>query len=430
VRHGLRIAGGGVLIRAAALHRRRLREVTRVGVTGSCGKTVTKQLVTAVLATRGPGTRTPAGYNSLVTTARALLATSPRDSFCVVELGVWRPGSLVRPLALLRPQVGIVTAVGTDHYSAFRGADAVAAEKGRLVRALPADGTAVLNADDERVRAMAALGPARVLTFGRCAGADVRARDVSAAWPDRLGFVVAHAGQRVAVRTRLVGAHLLPSVLAAIAAGVALGVRLEDAARAVESVDPEPLRMQPVEAPGGITFIRDEMKAPVWSLPAVFEFLREARAPRKVLVLGSLSDYPGATGKRYPRVAREALAAADRVVFVGPHAASAAKAAPPGSDALVTLPTVREAAAFLERDLRPGDLVLLKGSDKVDHLGRLVLSRLREVTCWRDRCGRAQVCDLCELLAAPPGLPVRLDRKSGVASLSFRAPAPAPREVA
>ena len=130
-------------------------------------------------------------------------------------------------------------------------------------------------------------------------------------------------------------------------------------------------------------------------------------------------------GKRFARVAREALAAADRVVFVGPNARLAARAAPPGSDALVTFATVREAAAFLEHDLGAGDLVLVKGSDKVDHLGRLVLSRLRDVTCWRERCGRGQVCDRCELLAAPPGLPVPFNRTFGVASRSFRAPGPA-----
>jgi UDP-N-acetylmuramyl pentapeptide synthase len=425
VRHELRIAGGGLLIRAAALHRRRLRRVHRVAVTGSCGKTVTKELVAAVLSTRSPGTRTPAGYNSLVTAARALLATSPRDGFCVIELGVTRPGSLTRVLATVRPGVGVVTAVGTDHYAAFRGPEAVAAEKSRLVGALPESGIAVLNADDARVRAMAALCRGRVVTFGTAPDADVRAEDVSAAWPDRLSFTLVHAGRSTKVRTRLAGAHLLPCVLAALATGAELGIPLDDAVRAVEAVEPEPLRMQPVEVPGGVTFIRDEMKAPVWSLPAVYDFLRSARARRKVLVLGTLSDYPGAMGKRYARVAREALAAADRVVFVGPHARLAAKAAPPGSDALVTFPTVREAAAFLERDLLEGDLVLLKGSDKVDHLGRLVLSRLGEVTCWRERCGRAQVCDRCELLAAPPGLPVPFNRTFGVASRSFRAAGPA-----
>lgn len=131
----------------------------------------------------------------------------------MVEVGARGPGSLDRLLALIRPRVSIVTAIGDDHLSAFHGRDAVAAEKGKLVAVVPPDGIAVLSADDPRVLAMRDRCRARVVAFGTGPDADVRATRIRADWPDRLSFDVEHRGQAAAVHTRLCGELWLTSVL-------------------------------------------------------------------------------------------------------------------------------------------------------------------------------------------------------------------------
>jgi UDP-N-acetylmuramyl pentapeptide synthase len=170
---------------AAAAYRGLLDRTVFIGVTGSAGKTVTKELIAAVLGTRWSGHRNAASKNELRWVVRTILATRPWHSFCVVEVGASGPGSLDRPLGLLRPRIAVVTHIGDDHRSAFRTPDATAREKGKLVAALPPDGTAILNADDPRVAAMGAACAGRVITYGTTPEAAVRADGIRGAWPER-----------------------------------------------------------------------------------------------------------------------------------------------------------------------------------------------------------------------------------------------------
>jgi UDP-N-acetylmuramyl pentapeptide synthase len=122
----------------------------------------------------------------------------------------------------------------------------------------------------------------------------------------------------------------------------------------------------------GVTFIQDDVKAPLWSLGAAFDFLAEAEAPRKIAVIGTISDYPGSSARTYVRTARRALEVADEVIFAGPLAGSALKA---DAEALRAFPTASEAAEYLRSSLREGDLVLIKGSGEADGLEQVVLAR-------------------------------------------------------
>jgi UDP-N-acetylmuramoyl-tripeptide--D-alanyl-D-alanine ligase len=382
--------------RLAHLYRRLLpQRVAFIGITGSCGKTTTTQLVAAVLATRHTGRSTPGHYKMSPFVERTVVSTRPRDGFCLVEMTIANRGRLVfdETLALIRPRIGIVTVIGSDHLGIFRSVEAAAAQKGRLIECLPADGTAVLNADDPLVRDMARRTRARVITFGLAEDALLRATDVSARWPERLSFTVHHAGRTAHVRTELCGAHLVSNVLAALAAGVALGIPLDEAARAVGAVPPFEQRLCPVLHPDGSTIVRDDYKAPLWSIPAALEFLREAAAERKVIVLGTISDYAGPSDRTYVAVARQALEVADRVVFVGNHSAKALKATPPGrEDALAAFYSAEAAAEHLHAWLRPGDLVLLKGSP-IDELERIVTGskRTARLAARSTSVGRFQV---------------------------------------
>ena len=133
---------------------------------------------------------------------------SSTSRYCVQEVSADPPGSIPIHVRMLRPQIAIVTTIGGDHYKSFRSLEATAKEKGTLVEALPRNGTAILNADDPHVRAMASRTRAKVLTFGVSPDANIRATEISSVWPDRLKLTIIHDQNRVRVHTRLAGEHL------------------------------------------------------------------------------------------------------------------------------------------------------------------------------------------------------------------------------
>lgn len=411
---------GATLHDAARRHRRAVSGVIFVAVTGSCGKTTTKDLIAQVLGERFRGSKNEIDQNCGPQVARNVLAVRPGDDFFVQELGAWGPGTLDAGIEAVRPDVAVVTNVRNDHYSAFRGPLGALAEKGKLVTSLAAGGTAVLNWDDPHVRGLARSTAAATLSFGRAADAALRAEDAVSRWPETLTFTAVHRGQRARVRTRLLGEHLLPSALAAMAVGLLFGMGLEEVAAGLARAEPTPRRMSPVTGPDGVTFVRDDYKAPADSVPEVLAFMRAARAARRLAVLGRVADFPGRSRPTYTRIAWQALAALDAVLFVGDRAVElwgeqtsaapgdqerlrrllqpAQEPVPESPGQLFVLPTVAAADRFLRGHLRAGDLVLLKGSGPADHLERLVLGRERAVTCWLHACGRDDACDGCPLL--------------------------------
>jgi UDP-N-acetylmuramoyl-tripeptide--D-alanyl-D-alanine ligase len=406
----------------ARCHRARLSGVVVVAVTGSCGKTTTKDLIASLLATRYRGSKSSGSYNCGTDIARDLLAVHPDDRFFVQELGAWGPGTLDAGIDLIHPHIAVVTNLRNDHYSAFGGPRGAQAEKGKLVACLPGTGTAVLNWDDEYVRELAGRTSAPILRVGRNPQADLHAVDITSRWPAPLSFRAVCGREQVPVRTRLLGEHLLGSALAALAVGIIFGMTLTQAAAALEAAEPTPRRMTPVAHPDGITFIRDDFKAPSDSIPEVLAFMRDATATRKLAVLGRISDYPGRSRPTYTDVAGQAIASLDAVVFVGQRAAELWGKQHSGSAAdqhrlrqqlglnrhgaahrpadMYVFETVARASRFLSGYLRADDLVLLKGSGPTDHLERILLSRQQPVSCWLRHCGRMTSCDACELLAA------------------------------
>jgi UDP-N-acetylmuramoyl-tripeptide--D-alanyl-D-alanine ligase len=385
-----------LLLHGAAIAKRaRAKDVVFIGVTGSCGKTTTVSLTGAVLRSAGEG-RIGAGLNTQLAVIRNLLSIGERTTFVIQEISGSRPGRVTRHAKLLKPQMAIITAVGTDHYRNFRSLEATAKEKGRLVELLPPQGTAILNADDPNVRAMAGRTKARVITFGLAPDADVRAIDVTSVWPDRLSLTMIYGSQALPIRTKLVGTHWTSAVLAALACGIARGIDLETCVAAIEAYEPWFGRYSVHRVPRGAVYVFDH-KAPVWTVPIALDFIREARAPRKTVVFGTISDYPGSGGARYRRTATDALEVADRVIFVGPNAGYVTKLNQQGEfrDRLLAFQTTYQASRFLERNAEPDELLLLKGSLAVDHLERIILSQLGGVVCWRERCGKEKLCPDC-----------------------------------
>lgn len=387
-----------------------LKKPVFIGITGSAGKTTTKELLLGMLSYRRRGIANPENLNGIGEMPKTILRVRPQHDFCVAELGATGPSSLDELLALLQPTIGIVTVIANDHWSAFGSREAIAKEKSKLIATLPSTGTAVLNADDSLVLGMAANCAAKVITYGISANADLRAEDISADWPQRLSLTVRRRTERVNVRTQLCGYHLLPSVLAAIGGGLAAGMSLQECAQGLESVAPFEGRMQPVTTADGVTFIRDDFKAPLWSIGSCFEFMKSARATRKIIVIGMLSDCgTGKKGGMYAKTAARAQEVADITIFVGPWASSVLKARRPGEeDALRAFSHVRDAASYINSITRNGDLVLLKGTNMQDHLLRIIMARAGGVgvACWRDDCKRDMFCNVCPDRNEPSGLPI------------------------
>lgn len=387
---------------AARVRRHFLRNTVFIGVTGSAGKTTAKQLIVGLLSAQWHGRGNYGTENRPMNIARLVWHTSSSEQFCVSELSADQ--GMDRMLQILQPKIGVVTALGDDHLSLYGSREAIAQEKGKLIAALPSDGIAVLNADQPLIAAMRTRCKGRVVTFGLSPGADVQADDVRSMWPDRLACTVRAGGERVLLQTQLCGDHFVHSVLAAVAVGWSLGFSLENCARAFATIPPFEGRMQPAATPEGITFIRDDWKAPLWTIAPAFKFIEDARAARKVIVVGTLSDYGGDASAQYARVAERALQIADHVVFVGAWASRALRAARGKREGtLRAFSTVSQAAQHLDSMLQPGDLVLLKGTNRKDHLIRTILARKGSVQCWQDDCGREIFCDLCPKLSVRSG---------------------------
>lgn len=158
----------------ASFQRRRLNHVTFIGITGSAGKTTTKDLTAAILAGFGPCRKTYLSYNTLESVAGAIWHTNKNHRYCVTELGAYGPGTLDLSLRILEPDIAVVTMIGRDHYSAYKSVEAIAADKGKVVRALPHYGTAVLNIDDPFVRSIGEKCNRRVIWIGKDTKATLR----------------------------------------------------------------------------------------------------------------------------------------------------------------------------------------------------------------------------------------------------------------
>lgn len=424
----------GSLLAAARRWRGAMRKPVYMAVAGSAGKTTAKELMLGMLSQHGKGVGNVGSFNNIEEIAKALLRVRPWHRFFVTELSEDRPGVMDRALALLRPSVGIVTVLGDDHLASFDSRDAIAGEMAKLIAALPATGTAVLNADDSAVLAMAARSAAKVILYGTSPSADLRAEDIRSIWPDRLQMTLVHGTERAPLQTQLCGTHWIPSVLGAVGGGVATGMTLEECAAGLAKVAPFTARMQAVSSPGGVTFIRDDFKAPLWAIGACFEFMKAARAKRKIIVIGELQEVGPRKAEKYVKTALLAQSIADVTIFVGPWASSVLKARKPGAEqALRVFNHVRDASDYLNAILREGDLVLLKGANKQDHLIRMILARGEGIACWRDDCERQSFCDECpdrhKPSGAQPSLPLPLGEEPTPSAASAGANKVEPRQT-
>ena len=385
----------------ALLNRRRINHVTFIGITGSAGKSTTTDLTAAILAKVGPCQQT-FQYNMPPAIISAVWNTRKADRYCVAELAAYGPDTLDMSVQLFKPDIAVITMIGKDHYTAFKSMESIVAEKEKIVLALPPHGTAVLNIDDPLLREVGERCHRRIIWFGKGVGATLRLRDARSRWPEPLTLQFDYQDKIYEVRTQLYGTHMAIPVLASLGVALAANLSLEKAIPAIAQVPPIAGRMQVVRGEDGVVFIRDDCKAPHWSLHEPLTFLQEARADRKVAIVGMISDVSGDNTRKYKKFCRQIRESVDIVVFVGPHAHRALRARQNENDSTIQgFSSIRHAATYLQTELRKGDLVLLKGSFKADHLLRLIINRDRPIQCWKDQCDVDLFCDKCPNLYKP-----------------------------
>jgi UDP-N-acetylmuramoyl-tripeptide--D-alanyl-D-alanine ligase len=324
-----------------------------VGVTGSNGKTSTKELTAAVLGVRHHVLKTEGNLNSETGLPLTLLRLEATHTAAVLEMGMQGPGEIARLAALARPRVGIVTMVGTVHLEYFSDVEAIARAKAELVEALPAGGLAVLNAEDARFELLRGLSAAPVVGFGLEAG-DLRGEG----YRPLPGGGAAVTVEGTPVRLRLAGRHQARNAVAALAAGRFAGVPIAEGAAALAGVEVDQ-RLQELAAPAGYTVVDDAYNASPESMLAAFESLAERpRSGRLLALLGEMRELGGVATAAHQDVGRRAREVFDRVaVMDAGHGRLLAEAA--GGELVAD----REAAVKWVRAIAgPGDVVLVKAS--------------------------------------------------------------------
>ncbi|WP_345750615.1 UDP-N-acetylmuramoyl-tripeptide--D-alanyl-D-alanine ligase [Microbacterium rhizophilus] len=342
-----------------------------VGITGSNGKTTTKNMLATILRPEGETVAPKGSYNNAVGAPLTMLRVTHDTRYLVCEFGADGRGQLARLAGLVTPDVGVVLMIGMAHAGGFGGLDGTVREKSELVRAVRPGGVAVLNADDPRVAGMAAIAEERDLAvrwFGEAESADVRSGSLEVT-ASGTHTTVSTEGRELPLHLRVLGAHHVKNALAAVTAAAALGVAPADAVARLETLElAERWRMQVVTT-SPLRIINDAYNASPDAMAAALRTLAQISGPdeRMVAVLGAMSELGEHAVEEHQKIGLLAVRLRiRRIVVVGREARAlylAAIAEGSWNGEAVFFETADEAFAYLETELRPGDSVLVKSSN-------------------------------------------------------------------
>jgi UDP-N-acetylmuramoyl-tripeptide--D-alanyl-D-alanine ligase len=333
-----------------------------IAVTGSVGKTTTRQMIHAVLALRFDGAASPRNFNNHLGVPLSMLSWSGEEDYAVLELGASRKGEIASLAELCRPRMGVITRIGEAHLGGFGSRRAVAEAKAELLAGLESDELAVLNGDDPELRRFGRQTRAKVVWVGRGADCDVTATDIQSS-RGRLGLTI--DGRRLCVPVW--GRHHVTSVLSAVAVGQEWGLTWDEIAGALGAFDPPPMRCQ-VLTLGGARVIDDSYSSSPTAMRAALELLRDFDAPgRRIVVCGDMRELgPGAV-RLHREMGDEVVTrcGADVLVACGDHAgdvvAGARAAGMPRGQSIACRDPL-DVVPFVRRTLTDGDVLLVKGS--------------------------------------------------------------------
>ncbi len=349
-----------------------------VAITGSSGKTITKELTAAVARTRFETIASAASFNNEIGVPLTILEASDKTEVVVSEVGSRGVGHIAALMPVLRPDVSVVLNVGPAHIGMFGSLENVALAKGEIVEGLGAAGTAILNADDPAVAAMASRTQANTITFGTGATADVRAENVRLSEAGSASFTLVAGDGRGDVTLRIPGEHLLPDALAAAAVGTVLGIPADETAKALSEASAPPWRMQVLDAAEGWRVVNDAYNAnPASTAAALKTLVILGKGRRTWAVLGYMAELGETAPSEHDRIGRLAVRlGVGRLIVVGEEARPLFEAArlegmTPEEATLVA--DADAAIAVLRSSLDPGDVVLVKAS-RVVGLERVALA--------------------------------------------------------
>jgi UDP-N-acetylmuramoyl-tripeptide--D-alanyl-D-alanine ligase len=366
------------LHRLAHEHLLRQPQTEVIGVAGSNGKTSVKEAIATLLATLAPTLKTTGNLNTETGVPVCLLRLQPVHRYAVIEMGAQTVGEVALLCRIAPPRIGVVTVVGPEHLEFFGSMEHVIQAEGEIIDALPRDGIAVLNADDPDVLGMARRTEARVITYGRASGADVRALELGGDTLRGRGFTLAAGGGQARVQLHSPGEHAVTTALAAAAIGLACGMSVPQIAAALEEIRPAKRRGEIKRGAHGSTLVDDSYNANRQSAEAAIATLRGATVEdggRRWLVLGDMLELGDYSLAEHAAVGA-AAAGLDALVLVGQDVGAAAEAAlragmsaervrlfaAPLADKPALARARLAAARYVRARLGPRDVVLVKGS--------------------------------------------------------------------
>ena len=348
----------------------KLPDLTVIGLTGSSGKTSTKDLIGQLISPYGETVVPEGSFNNEIGHPLTALQATASTKYLIAEMGVRSLGDITYLTGITPPKIGLVLNVGTSHIGKLGSQDNIALAKGEMIEAVVPGGTAVLNADDHRVAAMRSRTAQRVLTFGTAPEADVRATDVKIDGEGRPAFTIHLGGFSGSVQLQFIGEHYVSNALAAAAVGSAIGMTPEQIADGLNAAVPvSAARMELTERADGVTIINDAFNANPESTRAALKSLAaigRSRGARTWAVLGEMLELGDTSQEAHDAIGRLAVRLdVNRLVVVGegakPIHLGASLEGSWGNESMF-VETIPEALELLRAELRAGDVVLVKSS--------------------------------------------------------------------
>ncbi len=346
---------------------RRFPRLRITGITGSVGKSTTKEVVADVLSQRYRVLRSEASYNNELGIPLTVLKLDERSEQAVLEMSMYTRGEIALLCRIAPPQVGVVTLIAPVHLERAGSLENIIRAKTELVEALPPDGVAILNRDDEAVMTMADHTRARVMTYGLDPSADLWADGIEGLGLDGIRFWIHHGQLHRQLHLRMLGRHSVHTALRAAAVGLVEGLSWEEIIRGLQASRGQ-LRLFAVKGPRGSVILDDTYNASPSSTIAALNLLNDILEGRRLAVLGDMLELGAYERQGHERVGLRASAVADLLVTVGPRgriiAGEAVRGGMPAA-AVHALETAEEACALLLDLIEPGDAILVKGSRAV-----------------------------------------------------------------
>jgi UDP-N-acetylmuramoyl-tripeptide--D-alanyl-D-alanine ligase len=353
-----------------ALDWRRKYRTPLVALTGSNGKTTTKEMIAACLETTFPILKTKGNLNNLIGLPLTLLTLTEKERVVVLEMGMNVPGEIRRLTEIAEPDVGLITNIQKVHLEGMESLERLKEEKGELFRKMRRDGTILVNQDDPRVVDLASDYPGQKITFGIEHPAEVMAKEIRLGGAEGTFFTLILEGEAMEIHLRLLGRHFIPNALSAIAVACLFGVEVKQVKEALENFQSIPMRMEIVPLKGGKTLINDAYNANPHSMGLALETLVEVKEEgRAIAVLGDMLELGNFTKEAHEQLGEKVSELSiDFLLALGEEAPIVVESAIRHGFPLERVRVVEshsEAISILKQMIQNGDWILVKGSRRM-----------------------------------------------------------------